>query len=279
MESNNQQPPKCQPVVCENGHELKYAQPNPDPSRIRGCDVCGTPDSQRLGTWRCELCDFDLCFACYDKPQKPAPSVPEKSKYEREILVCDLGHELNFSRHEEKCSLCGKNEMLVKELGGGKVEIYQNTWRCKTCKVNFCHTCILKRVQENSPIRCAVKRCLMVRGSFIDFSLEQNNSTGRSLHVGISNSRNEIFHFQGSYSIAQPGTVYYQRWLKSLVIPLPSDLSDKEWDSLLVASLQKQKAVNPDYQIVDDIRDLGAKNDCFSCVVRLMKDLKLTIDG
>ena len=114
---------------------------------------------------------------------------------------------------------------------------------------------------------------MLIKGSAKNFT-PTRTLEGESLHVGISNSKNQIYHFLGKYHIDETT----KKWQSSLVIPLQDPtMSDEEFDLILQQVIEEAKQSKTKYKFLPmnaKESDLDKKNDCFSFAIRILNALK-----
>ena len=120
-----------------------------------------------------------------------------------------------------------------------------------------------------SPIETSKPRSLIIRGSFEDFSL--TNSVEGDLHVGITDSKNNIYNFWTNYLIEKGDN---HQWKNLLVIKLDSKLTDEEWDSIMEKTTETNKIDFSKYTLAHSIETLDKKNDCYSYALRILNALE-----
>jgi len=134
----------------------------------------------------------------------------------------------------------------------------------------------IKKVELlKNPIQKSQARSLVIKGSFKKYDYDKQKP--ELLHIGITNSKNVVYHFWDTYFTSDPtegkDTGKYGNWKNCLIISIPSKLNDKEWDKYLDESLKYGQKYHSNYNYVNRSEDLSQKNDCYSFVIRTLNIL------
>lgn len=156
-----------------------------------------------------------------------------------------------------------------------KEEIYYSKLKIDTTNnIQIKKVTILK-----NPIEMSQPRSLVIKGSFLKFNYDKQKP--ELLHIGITDSKNNVYHFWESYFISDTNigsnTGKYGNWKNCLVIPIHSNLDDKSWDKHLNDSLEYSKKNHSNYNYINRSEDLSQKNDCYSFVIRTLNILGFNI--
>ena len=157
-----------------------------------------------------------------------------------------------------------------------------NTNKCLTIMYYECFTCrktfhfqsgtwinqICKECGEsveinplNNPIKAPNRLSIIITLSYGDLSPD-TYSMNDILHVGISNSKLNIYNFWNTYKIDIPSQGI---WKNVINIPLETSLSDEDFDSALEVTFS--------YQQIDFGEYLQFSNNCFDFVARFLTQI------
>lgn len=168
---------------------------------------------------------------------------------------------MNFIENEEI-------KIYKKECGNCNKNIF-----CFNDKITNCPGCgcieMLKNfeVLEN-PIEKVKSKCLIITESFGTLALS-SYSNSSLLHIGISNSKKEIYNFWDNYKIEEIDSSNNFIWKSVMNIPLGNlsqNLDDDEmFDSILISDLFKQQDIFPKYDQFN--------NNCYAYICRFLNSI------
>lgn len=120
------------------------------------CDNCGTSgDGAR---WRCDRCDYDVCFTCRafvpEAPKSTLTVSPIRSVGPIVEAVCKQDHIMLWSNGQVKFSqIRGYN--FDCEYCNRKIQCNEGYWACRTCKYAYCRGCCsIPRPPKSKEVGC-----------------------------------------------------------------------------------------------------------------------------